>query len=78
MGAERRAGLASQGGGLGESTPALPTASHFHKGHAASYSAALGSGFSSCPQAMLLSRGSLRWAQGQHWDYGVLLGVPSG
>lgn len=78
MGAERRAGLASQGGGLGESTPAGPTASHFHKGHAASYSVSLGSGFSSCPQARLLSRGSLSWAQRQHWGCGVLLGVRSG
>lgn len=44
VGAERRARLASQGWGLGEGTPALPTASHFQKSRPAGYCTALGSG----------------------------------
>lgn len=71
MGAERIARAASQAGGLGEGAPALPTASHFQKGHPAGHSTALGSGSSSrCSPHC--SSGAPKVAWGQPWGSGVL------
>lgn len=75
MGAERRARLASQGGGLGEGTPALPTASHFQKVRPAGYSTALGSG-SSFHRSPHCSPGAPEVAWGQPWGSGILCRGP--
>ena len=73
--AERRARLASQCGGLGEGTPALPTASHFQKGRPAGYSTALGSG-SISRHSPHCSPGAPEVAWGQPWGSGILCRGP--
>ena len=61
--------------GVGEGTPALPTASHFQKVRPAGYSTALGSG-SSFHRSPHCSPGAPEVAWGQPWGSGILCRGP--